>query len=55
MSGSIPNSICSILAFMNAKMEHIEFGIEPDIKVDMTNADKIKGIDTIIEAARKIF
>lgn len=40
---------------LNAKMEHIEFGIEPDIKVDMTNADKIKGIDTIIEAAKKIF
>ncbi len=30
-----------------------EFGIEPDIKVDITSEDFSKGIDTIIETARK--
>ncbi|MBO5250577.1 MAG: S41 family peptidase [Bacteroidaceae bacterium] len=34
-------------------MEHIEFGIEPDIKVDITSEDYQKGIDTIIETARE--
>ena len=34
-------------------MNHQEFGIEPDIKVDMTSEDMQKGIDTIIETARK--
>ena len=34
-------------------MNHLEFGISPDIKVDMTPEDMQKGIDTIIETARK--
>jgi C-terminal processing protease CtpA/Prc len=34
-------------------MKHQEFGIDPDIKVDMTSEDMQKGIDTIIETARK--
>ena len=34
-------------------MQHQEFGIDPDIKVDMTSEDIQKGIDTIIETARK--
>ena len=34
-------------------MNHTEFGIEPDIKVDMRSEDMHKGIDTIIETARK--
>ena len=34
-------------------MNHTEFGIEPDIKVDMSSEDMHKGIDTIIETARK--
>ena len=33
-------------------MKHLEFGIEPDIKVDMSSEDMSKGIDTIIETAR---
>lgn len=37
----------------NAEMEDIEFGIDPDIKVDMTKEDMDKGLDTIIEEARK--
>lgn len=35
----------------DAEMNHIEFGITPDIKVDMTEADEKRGKDTIIEAA----
>ena len=34
-------------------MNHTEFGIEPDIKVNMTSEDMQKGLDTIIETARK--
>ncbi|MDH6354460.1 hypothetical protein M2132_000788 [Dysgonomonas sp. PH5-45] len=37
---------------LNAQKQHIEFGIEPDIRVDMTDEDMNQGIDTIIEAAR---
>lgn len=36
----------------NADMEQIEWGIEPDIKVNMDEADETKHIDTIIEKAR---
>lgn len=35
------------------QMEHLEFGIEPDIRVDMTREDMQQGIDTIIEEARR--
>ncbi len=34
-------------------MQHTEFGIEPDIKVDMTKEDMYEGIDTMIETARE--
>ncbi|MBR5541214.1 MAG: S41 family peptidase [Bacteroides sp.] len=34
------------------EMNHLEFGIEPDIKVNMTSEDMQRGIDTIIETAR---
>lgn len=37
---------------LNAQMEYTEFGINPDIKVDMTKEDIAKGIDSIIETAR---
>ncbi len=37
---------------VNANKEHIEFGIEPDIKVSMTESDMDKGVDTMIETAR---
>lgn len=33
-------------------MSQIEWGIDPDIKVDITSADYNRGIDTIIERAR---
>lgn len=38
----------------NVDKEHIEFGIEPDIYVSMTESDKAKGKDTIIEKAREV-
>ncbi len=34
-------------------MQHTEFGINPDIKVDMTSADMQRNRDTIIETARE--
>lgn len=34
-------------------MNHTEFGIEPDIKVNMESQDIQKGMDTIIETARQ--
>jgi C-terminal processing protease CtpA/Prc len=37
----------------NAQMEHIEFGIDPDVKVDISSEDYQRGVDTIIEEARK--
>jgi len=36
----------------DANMEQIEWGIDPDIKVDISSTDYSKGIDTIIERAR---
>lgn len=33
-------------------MNHLEFGIDPDIKTDMTSPDMQRDIDTIIETAR---
>ena len=42
-------SACPIL---NAQKEHTEFGIAPHIRIDMDEADQIRGIDTIIETAR---
>ena len=35
-------------------MQHTEFGIDPDVRVDMTDEDRLRGIDTIIEEAREI-
>lgn len=36
----------------NAEKEHIEFGVEPDIKVEMLKSDLAKNRDTLIETAR---
>ena len=38
----------------DADMNDIEFGIDPDVFVNMTNEDSEKGLDTIIEEARKL-
>lgn len=37
---------------LNTNKEHLEFGIEPDIKVSMTSEDMLIGRDTMIERAR---
>ena len=38
----------------DAKMNHIEFGIQPDTLVTLNDADRLRGIDTLIEAARTL-
>jgi len=54
MSSELPNgwsvrySACPML---DANMQNIEFGIDPDIEVNMTSTDMNKGFDTIIETA----
>lgn len=56
-SSELPNGWSvrfSASPFLNAEKQQIEFGIEPDYKVDMTDSDISKGIDTIIEKAREI-
>ena len=35
-------------------MQHIEFGIAPDIPCSLSEEDAAKGIDTLIEKAREI-
>ena len=39
---------------LDAEGQHIEFGIDPDIKLDMDAEDEARGIDTMIEAARAL-
>ncbi|MDU1905304.1 MAG: S41 family peptidase [Dysgonomonas sp.] len=56
LSSELPNGWSvrfSSSPMLNAKSEHTEFGIDPDIKVDMSDEDMLKGIDTIIETARR--
>ncbi|MDR3219234.1 MAG: S41 family peptidase [Dysgonamonadaceae bacterium] len=56
-NSEIPNgwmvrfSACPVF---DAGMQHIEFGIEPTIQVDLSDADARDGKDTLIEAARKL-
>lgn len=38
----------------NAEEEHIEFGVDPDIHVNMLQSDKEKNRDTLIERARDV-
>jgi C-terminal processing protease CtpA/Prc len=38
----------------DADMRHTEFGIEPDVRVDMSDGDRARGVDTIIETARRL-
>lgn len=57
LTGTLPNgwrvrlSACPTL---DANHRHTEFGIEPDIKVDITSEDWQKGRDTIIERAKEL-
>ena len=43
----------SACPMFDSNMQQTELGIDPDIKVDITAEDYAKGIDTIIEAARR--
>lgn len=56
-SSELPNGWSirfSASPMFNAEKEHIEFGVEPDIFVEMQKSDKEKNIDTIIERARAL-
>ena len=56
-SSELPNGWIvrfSACPMFDANKQSTEFGIEPDIKVALTEADFSKGIDTIIEAAREL-
>ncbi|MDD3787655.1 MAG: S41 family peptidase, partial [Petrimonas sp.] len=54
-SSELPNGWSvrfSASPMFNAEKEHIEFGVEPDVKVNMAQSDSDKRKDTIIETAR---
>jgi C-terminal processing protease CtpA/Prc len=56
-SSELPNGWSirfSASPIMDAEMNQLEFGIDPDVKVDMTDEDMEKGIDTILEKAREL-
>ena len=38
----------------NSQKDHIEFGVEPDIYINMEPKDIDKNIDTIVEKAREM-
>lgn len=55
-SSELPNGWSirfSASPLLDADMEQVEFGIDPDVKVNISDADREQGIDTIIEAARE--
>ena len=55
-SSEIPNGWSirfSASPMFDPDMNQLEFGIEPDVKVDMTSEDMQQGKDTIIETAIK--
>ena len=55
-SSELPNGWSvrfSASPMFDPQMNHLEFGIEPDIPVNMTSEDIKRGKDTIIECARK--
>ncbi len=57
LSSEMPNGWMvrfSASPMLNANKENIEWGIDPDIRVDMSKADEAKGEDTIIEKAIEI-
>lgn len=56
-SSELPNGWSirfSASPMFDANMQHTEFGIEPDVKVDITSEDYSKSVDTIIETAIKL-
>lgn len=56
-SSELPNGWSirfSASPILDAEKNHTEFGIDPNVDVDMTDEDITKGVDTIIERARVI-
>ena len=56
-SSELPNGWSvrfSASPMLNAAMEHTEFGIDPDVKVNMLTEDMQRGKDTLIEAALQL-
>lgn len=54
LSSELPNGWMvrfSACPMFDAQMQHTEWGIDPQIKADITTEDETKGIDTIIERA----
>ena len=57
LNSSLPcgwNVRFSAVPMYDAKRQHIEFGIAPDVSVSLTDEATAQGIDLIIEEARKI-
>jgi hypothetical protein len=57
MNSSLPNGWnvrFSACPMYDAKRQHTEFGIAPDVSVGLSDDDVTRGYDTIIEAARKL-
>ncbi len=56
-SSELPNGWSvrfSACPMYDVNMNHIEFGIQPDVATSITDEDRLKGIDTLIETARKL-
>jgi C-terminal processing protease CtpA/Prc len=56
-SSELPNGWSvrfSACPMYNAEMQQIEFGIEPDVSVSLSNQDVQNNIDTLIETARNL-
>lgn len=54
LSNELPNGWMvrfSAVPMYNAAMQHIEWGLDPDVKVDLRSTDAKAGFDTIIERA----
>ena len=57
VSSELPNGWAvrfSACPTFDARMKHIEFGIEPDIIVSLSDTDILRGVDTLIENAREL-
>ena len=56
-NSSLPNGWMvrfSTVPMYDAQWQSCEFGIEPDVKVQLLDSDVLKGEDTIIETARHL-
>lgn len=56
-SAELPNGRSvrfSACPMFTRNMEQTELGIAPDVKVDISSADYARGVDTIIETARRL-